>query len=512
VATSGWSSRIFLEAVLAFVAGAVWFAVSGALLEVLPSLWVLILGVIALDVVVVLATARYWSITAAVTVGVASVVALDWYSIPPTHSSMVPDARNSVGLAAYLVTGVLLGELAVIARRRAQASEQARKLLADEQAALRRVATLVAREASPGDVFATVTEEVGRLFDLDMITMARYETDATATVVAAWSEASPHLPVGSRFPLEGVNVTTTVFRTRQPVRFPDFSFCSGSLVDHLRTMGVRSSAGCPILVDGRLWGVMVASSTSPEPTPPGTESRLGEFTELVATAIANAETRAELQASRARIVATGDEARRHLERDLHDGVQQRLVSLALELRVAEKLAPPEGNDELTEQLSHIGEGLIAAVDELREVSHGIHPAILSEGGLRPALSTVARRSPVPVELEIRDIDRLPEPVEVGVYYVVSEALTNVIKHAQASFVRVDLEGDDVAVRLLVQDDGVGGADPVHGSGLIGLKDRVHALGGRIEIASPAGAGTSLEVTVPVNFVSGTNGTHPLPTQ
>ena len=147
-------------------------------------------------------------------------------------------------------------------------------------------------------------------------------------------------------------------------------------------------------------------------------------------------------ASRARIVATGDEARRHLERDLHDGVQQRLVSLALELRVAEKLAPPEGHDELVQQLSHIGEGMIAAVDELREVSHGIHPAILSEGGLRPALSTVARRSPVPVELEIRDVDRLPEPVEVGVYYVVSEALTNVIKHAQASFVQVDLEADE----------------------------------------------------------------------
>ena len=253
-------------------------------------------------------------------------------------------------------------------------------------------------------------------------------------------------------------------------------------------MGVRSSAGCPILVDGRLWGVMVASSTSPEPTPAGTETRLEEFTELVATAIANAETRAELTASRARIVATGDEARRHLERDLHDGVQQRLVSLALELRVAEKLAPSEGHDELVQQLSHIGEGMIAAVDELREVSHGIHPAILSEGGLRPALSTVARRSPVPVELEIRDVGRLPEPVEVGVYYVVSEALTNVIKHAQASFVQVDLEADEEAVRLRVQDDGVGGADAGHGSGLIGLKDRVHALGGRIEIASPVRRG------------------------
>jgi signal transduction histidine kinase len=498
VATNGWNGRIVVEAILAVVAGTVWFAVSGALLHLLPSLFVLILGVIALDVVVVLAIARYWGITAAVTAGVASVVALDWYSIPPTHPSLVPDARNSLGLAAYLVTGVLLGELAVVARRRAQASEQARKLLADEQAALRRVATLVAREVSPADVFATVTEEVGRLFDLDMITMARYETDGTATVVAAWSESSPHLPVNTRFALEGVNVTTTVFSTRQPVRFPDFSACSGSLVEQLRTMGVRSSAGCPILVESRLWGVMVASSTSPEPTPVGTELRMGEFTELVATAIANAETRAELTASRARIVATGDEARRHLERDLHDGVQQRLVSLALELRVAERLTPPEGHDDLRQQLGHIGDGMMTAVDELREVSHGIHPAILSEGGLRPALSTLSRRSPVPVELEIRDVDRLPEPVEVGVYYVVSEALTNVIKHAQASFVQVDLATDDAVIRLLVQDDGVGGADPVHGSGLVGLKDRVHALGGRIEITSPTGGGTTLQVILPVH--------------
>ncbi len=340
--------------------------------------------------------------------------------------------------------------------------------------------------------------------------MLRYETDGTATVVAVWSEASRHLPVDTRFPLEGVNVATTVFRTRQPVRFDDFGVCSGSLVEQLREIGVRSSAGCPILVEGRLWGVMVASTTSAVPTPVGTESRLGEFTELVATAIANAETRAELTASRARIVASGDEARRHLERDLHDGVQQRLISLALELRVAEKLAPPEGHSDLLQQLSHVGEGLIEAVDELREVSHGIHPAILSEGGLHPALSTLARRSQVPVELEIRDTDRLPEPVEVGVYYVVSEALTNVIKHAQASFVRVDLETDKAAIRLRVQDDGVGGADPGHGSGLVGLKDRVHALGGRIEITSPIGAGTSLQVTLPVRFVPGTDGTHPAP--
>jgi signal transduction histidine kinase len=240
---------------------------------------------------------------------------------------------------------------------------------------------------------------------------------------------------------------------------------------------------------------MVAASMSTESTPVGTELRLGEFTELVATAVANAESKAELTASRARIVATGDEARRHIERDLHDGVQQRLVSLSLDLRALEELGDGR-TDLLQPELSRIGEGLIGALDDLREISHGIHPAILSEGGLRPALSTLARRSAVPVELDIRGRTRLPEPVEVGMYYVVSEALTNVAKHAQASVVQVDLETEGGMTRLCVRDDGVGGADPGRGSGLVGLRDRVEALGGRIEITSPPGRGTSLLVTVP----------------
>jgi signal transduction histidine kinase len=240
---------------------------------------------------------------------------------------------------------------------------------------------------------------------------------------------------------------------------------------------------------------MVGASYAAEPLPKGLELRLGEFTHLAGTAVANAESRGELTASRARVVESGDRARQRIERDLHDGVQQRLVSLALDVRRAESLAGPE-QDALLAELSELREGLVGVVDELREVAHGIHPAILTEGGLRPALAKLARRSPLPVELEVRGVDRLPEPVEVCVYYVASEALTNAIKHAQATYVAIDLEADRTEVRLEVRDDGVGGADAHSGSGLTGLTDRLHAFGGTVEVRSPSGEGTSLRVVIP----------------
>jgi len=205
--------------------------------------------------------------------------------------------------------------------------------------------------------------------------------------------------------------------------------------------------------------------------------------------------RTELTASRARVVA-GDEARQRIERDLHDGTQQRLVSLGLELRAADAIVPP-GSDELHAQLAHTAEGLAAALEDLQEVSRGIHPAILNKGGLGPALKALARRSAMPVELDIRGDKRLPEQVEVAVYYVVSEAFTNTAKHAGASLVRVDLDMQDSVLRLAVQDDGAGGADPDNGSGLVGLRDRVEAIGGDLELTSPPGEGTSLRVTIPV---------------
>jgi signal transduction histidine kinase len=251
----------------------------------------------------------------------------------------------------------------------------------------------------------------------------------------------------------------------------------------------------PIHVGGRLWGAIVASSRR-GPFEGGAEQRMADFTELAATAIANAESRAELIASRARIVAAFDRARRNIERDLHDGVQQRLVSLALMLRGAQKRVP-DTLAELDAALSGAVQGLADVLSELQEVSRGIHPAILSQGGLGPAVKALARRSPVPVELDVRAGGRLPEPVEVAAYYIVAEALANVAKHARASVacVDVDLRGD--ALYLRVHDDGVGGADPGRGSGLIGLNDRVAALGGTMRVDSPVGRGTSLTVTLPV---------------
>jgi signal transduction histidine kinase len=495
--TLRWS-RVVVEPLLAFVGGAAWFAISAVLVgELLPRSSLLLVAVAVLDVAVVLAVAHFWGIAYAVPVGMASVVALDWHYILPTHADLVPDGQNAVTLTLYLVAGVLLGELAVAARRRAVVSERARARLADEQAALRRVATLVARETPPAEVFAAVTHEVGRLLAVDIATMLRYESDGSATVVAAWSRTGRHIPVGSRIDLDGENVVGAVRRTRRPERIDDVGAFTGPLADRLREMGVQTSAGSPIVVDGGLWGVMVGASVSAgNPIAAGTELRIGEFTELAATAIANAETRAELRASRARLVAAGDQARQRIERDLHDGVQQRLVSLALDLTVAQEIAAAD-DDELRQQLTRVRAGLVEAVDDLRELSHGIHPAILTEGGLRPALSALARRAAIPVTVDVHGIERLPEPAEVGIYYVVSEAIANAIKHAEASAVEVDVTAGDDVVRLVVRDDGVGGAHAANGSGLVGLRDRIHALGGRLEVTSPRGEGTTIRASVPL---------------
>jgi signal transduction histidine kinase len=224
---------------------------------------------------------------------------------------------------------------------------------------------------------------------------------------------------------------------------------------------------------------------------------MGQFAELLDTAIANADSRNQLTASRARLLTASDEVRRRFERDLHDGIQQRLVSLSLELRSVETTAPDE-NEELAGHLAHVGEGLLGAIDDLRELSRGIHPAILSEGGLAPALKALARRSTVPVRLDLAVDERLADSVEVGAYYVVSEALTNAAKHARASEVEVRAQSRDGVLELGIDDDGVGGADPSRGSGLTGLADRIEALGGTIAIASRPGEGTSLRVELPLD--------------
>jgi signal transduction histidine kinase len=377
-----------------------------------------------------------------------------------------------------------------------EASREELRALAEEQAALRRVATLVARGVSPTEVFAAVTVELGHLLGVHATALVRYEPDGTGTVVSASSRRGVRVPAGERCSLDGENVASRVWRTGRAARIASYEEAPGYRAARMRELGIRSGVGAPVVVEGRLWGAAIALSARPDPLPPDIEARMVDFMELVATAIANADSRAELTASRARIVAAADDARRRLERDLHDGTQQRLVSLGLQLRMAEASVPSELNA-LREQLSHTAHGLAGAFEDLREISRGIHPAILSKGGLGPALKTLARRSPVAVLLDVRLDRRLPESAEVAAYYVVSEALTNAAKHARASMVHVDAEAAGANLQLSIRDDGVGGADSRKGSGLLGIRDRVEALGGHMNVVSPAGVGTTLLVRIPI---------------
>jgi signal transduction histidine kinase len=387
-------------------------------------------------------------------------------------------------------------ELAGTAIASAQAGVELRGF-AEEQGALRRVATLVARAAAPEEVFAAVAAEAGRLLRADATLMSRYDPDAKATVVGAWtSTGGTPAPLGTRLSLGGRDLHTLVFQSGRPARIDDYGEASASAAaaDIARKAGVRSGAGVPISVEGRLWGVIgIASGRE---LPPDTEARLAGFTELAATAIANAETQAALAASRARLVATTDQARRRIERDLHDGAQQRLVALALRLREAQAALPETG--ELAQRLDGAVSEVNGVLEELREVARGIHPAILTESGLRPALRALARRSAVPVSLDVQVAGRLPEPVEFAAYHAVSEALANVAKYAQASAAEVEIGVGDGVLRVDVRDDGRGGADVGRGPGLLGLKDRVEAFGGWISLRSEAGAGTVMQITLPLD--------------
>jgi len=385
-------------------------------------------------------------------------------------------------------------ELVATAIANAESREELASL-ADEQAALRRVATLVAEGARPDEVFAAVAGEVARMLGVPIAVMLRFDPDGTATILA--SAGAEFGPSGTRWPIEDASVVAAVFETGRAARMDDFSMARGAAAEAVRETGVRWAVGVPIIVEGALWGVMTAGSRESEPVAGWLEDRLAKFTQLLATAIANAESRAELDSSRARIVATADATRRRIERDLHDGAQQRLVSLALEVRAVQASVPPELGG-LREELSRVAAGHADVLDELREIARGIHPAVLADGGLGPALKTLARRSPVPVELDTRVEGRLPERVEVAAFYVVSEALANVAKYACASVVQVDVGTHDGFLRVSVRDDGLGGADPDVGSGLLGLKDRAEAIGGTISLDSPPGAGTSLVVELPVD--------------
>ena len=389
-------------------------------------------------------------------------------------------------------------ELTATAIANAQ-SREALGLLADEQAALRRVATLVAQGVPPDELFSAVTKEVVRVFasaDPSLVaTVIRFDPGPECVLVGA-SRAYEGEPIGARWTPKDLYVSTRVLQQGGAARVgeTDLESLGGPDADMLRLRGFLHQVGSPVVVEGRLWGAMTLNSK--EALPPDVDRRLVSFTELVATAIANAESQSELAASRRRIVAASDEARRRIERDLHDGIQQQLVSIGMELGGVEAALPADG--ELKAQVRAITEGLRIAIDDLREISRGIHPAILAHGGLSAALKTLARRAPVPVQLTATIDARLPERVEVAAYYVVSEALTNVARHARASVVSVDVAGRDGTLELSIRDNGIGGADARGGTGLIGLKDRVEALGGRILVESQPGHGTSLVVTLPLS--------------
>ena len=656
-----WRGRFWVEIVLAVVVGVAAFVVAAVVSTAARShVPTVLLGLVLL--LAVLAVARFAGILYALPVGVVTILAFDWYFLPPLRNL---DGATVLVLGLFLGMSVIVGAVATQAGRRAARSEQARGVLADEQAALRRVATLVARQPSPAEVFAAVTEEAAGLLHLDSTHLVVYERDQTATVVGSCNPRGQPIPVGTRVPVEGDNIIGRVFRTQQPARIDDYGDAGGPVAEKVRSIGVRAAVGVPVLAGGRLWGVLAVGSSRPEPLPadteirigaftelvgtaiansdarteierlageqaalrrvatlvargaetgevfaavarevsgvmhlpvaavqryeddgetttvmaawsdrphpfqPGTrwpyhasglgarvrqagragrvvdysrrrgafaakarelglysvagapiivngavwglvtiastdgplpdrtEDRLAEFTELLGTAIANTQSRTELSASRARIVAAADETRRRLERDLHDGIQQRLVSLALKAGTIATMTP-QPVDKIQGELSLLADGLGTALDELREVSHGIHPAILSEAGLGPALEALARRSAVPVELDLNLGPRLGEHVEAAGYYIASEAITNVAKHAQATVIDMRADGCDGALILSISDDGIGGADPGRGSGIIGLKDRVEALGGTISVLSPPGHGTALHVQLPAD--------------
>jgi signal transduction histidine kinase len=366
--------------------------------------------------------------------------------------------------------------------------------LLDEQAALRRVATLVASGAPAASLFDRVCAELGAVLDVEATDMIRFEGEG-AVVVGTWSSAGqPAFPVGERIPVDGQSVTAKLRASCRPERVDDYELVEGELAARIRGFGIRSVVGAPITVAGRLWGGIMVVSERPHAFPLDTEERIGNFAELVTAALANVEAREELDASRARIVEAADMARQRIERDLHDGAQQRLVSLALNLRMLQTNL--DADSEAARELEAARSELDETLDELRDLARGIHPSVLTDRGLAAALSGLVSRSPVPVELNADGVDDLPAPTQTTAYFVVAEALTNALKHSRCNSVSVTVAKDNGFATVEVCDDGVGGTDARQGSGLSGLADRVSALGGTLEIESPVGQGTTIRARVP----------------
>jgi PAS domain S-box-containing protein len=363
--------------------------------------------------------------------------------------------------------------------------------LASEQRALRRVATLVAKEAGPDRVFTAVSEECARVLQVNTSAVLRYDGGDTATVVGRTSRDSTDIfQIGETIAAQRSSAIGEVLKTGSPARFDDW----GEVDEAAFRVGYRSSAAAPIVVGGALWGAIAIASENP--LPHDAENRLNAFAELVSLAVASAQARADLIASRTRLVTAGDEQRRRLERNLHDGAQQHLVAVALKLKVAR--AKLESDPAFSAKvLDDAMQELAVGLEELREIARGLHPAILTDNGLAPALTALAKRLPIEVDLDVPD-ERLAPQLEATTYYIVSEALTNVAKHAEAGTAHVAIRRDGAMLRVGISDDGRGGADPAKGSGIVGLRDRAEAAGGRITVVSPRGRGTVVTAALPLS--------------
>ena len=440
----------------------------------------------------------------------------DHTSGPIAASARALGARSAVG-APIVVNGRLWGAIAAASTgeeplaagaesRMAEFTElvataisnlQARaevERLVEEQAALRRVATMVARESSPDEVLAKVAEEVGRLLRAEAAVIHRFDHHRGATVVGSWGELGDAFQIGDRCKLDGESVTASVYRTERPARFDGHGHARGTVAPSVRKLGLCHAVGSPIVVNGRLWGAIAAGTSKAEPLPPDGESRISKFTELVATAISNVQARSDLAASRARLVAAADEERRRVVRDLHDGAQQRLVHTVLTLKLA-RSALAQGAEDAAPLVDEALDHAQRANDELRELAHGILPSVLTHGGVLAAVTSLADRMPIPIEVDIA-VDRLPAEVEATAYFVVAEALTNVAKHSHAERAAVSARLENRTLKVNVRDDGTGGAQ-VEGPGLVGLYDRLAVLNGRLHVESPPEGGTVVEASIPV---------------
>ena len=446
--------------------------------------------------------------TVAATVALGASVALVAVLIAYLARTMVRPVVNAAAMAGRLAAGDLsarmpetgTAEIGALERsfnslaESLQDSQVAQARLLEQQSALRRVATLVAEGRDSDDVFRAVVREVGEHLPAESALLDRYEPDSSLSTMAAWIAGQGIVEEEGRVPVSADSLPDRVRTARTTVRMEPYHATS-EVAHRMGLHGPRSLVGCPVIASGTVWGILAVSSRLEHPLPPDAEPWMTAVTELVGTTIANAEARAEVGASRARIVTASDDTRRRIERNLHDGAQQRLVSLGLRLRTLESTVP-DGQDEIRSEIHQITDEVAGVIDELREISRGIYPASLSRGGLASAVRTLARRSPIAMRLDLRSEAPLSEPVQAAGYYVVAEAVTNATKHASASEIQITLEDPDGALRVSIQDDGVGGADPSRGSGLIGLRDRVEALGGRLEVTSPPGTGTLLVAEIP----------------